>query len=131
MIVSVQPVLGHEYDIEDYRHDAQHPLDDVEPASRERRLSMTDGLDHVLHHREETSREVKQNVYYRPTFGAFSLVVEVNLGHVFDKSNDGFAVSSGTKESYVFIQLHPEDLQEEDDHYEKPLEKDQEYRPHH
>ena len=114
MILLILPVLYHEYDIEEDGHDAEHPLDDVEATTWERRLSMTDGLDHVLQHREESSREVQQNVLYWPSIGAFSLVVEVNLGHVLDKGDEGLAVASSTQESYVFIELNSGNFYEED-----------------
>lgn len=57
--VSVEDVvLKHEYDVEDDRHGAEHPLHDVETAPREGRSVVTHRLDHVLQNTERPSDEI-------------------------------------------------------------------------
>ena len=72
-------VLEHEDDVEDDGHDAEHPLDNVEPAPREGRLVMANRLDHILEDREGASCEVQHDVRNRPPHGALPLVVQIDL----------------------------------------------------
>jgi hypothetical protein len=115
MGVAIQDVvLEHEYKIEDYWHNTEHPLHNVEAAATEGRLAMSHCLDHVLQDWEETAREIQHDVSNGPTLRAFSSIVKEHLRHVFDKGNDGLAIASSTQKFNVLIQLYSGYLDEKD-----------------
>lgn len=114
MIAAVENVvLEHEDDVEDHWHDAEHPLDDVEPTPFEGRLAMAYRLDDVLKNTEAASSEVEQDISDWPALSAFSFVVKVDLRHVLNERDESLAVSGSSEELNVLIKISSSHLGQE------------------